>query len=270
MKYARDIMTKNLSVCSTTDDLNELALLFISTNYKSVPIVDEEENCVGIMSELGLLRAFSQHTQSKNKLLVSDHLNCLSPPIFIDPNETFDEFIPKVIGDESHRIIVASGSKKPLGIISPKDILHTLLGVGKASKNMTKDIQDVERKISDGKDSDEPSFYKEAFDESPFYMILSDKEDQVISINKKLAELRNNDADSFVGKPISDLFPRFAHKQLLNSLHSAKMNGKSPPIPTALSRENESLVSVEIAASTVRDSEKKLKYVVTVLRDVGI
>ncbi len=61
-----DIMTKKVITCKPDDDINEAARILYTRNFSRVPVVDDEDRVVGIVSRSDIVRAFSGLVNNNN------------------------------------------------------------------------------------------------------------------------------------------------------------------------------------------------------------
>lgn len=150
---AKDIMTKEVITVHPDTSLLDVAKVLAERNFDGVPVVDNENRLVGIVTEYDLinktsavhlptlqivLRNLPQFKKEKDhfqeeilSLKVGDIMN--KEPLTLDPDNTYDEVI-KLFKDH-HRVnpipVVDSGNKV-IGVISRFDVLrpfHVLQGV---------------------------------------------------------------------------------------------------------------------------------------------
>jgi len=150
---AKDIMTKEVVAVHPDTPLLEVAKVLAEHNFDGVPVVDNENHVVGIVTEYDLINKTSAvhlptlqvvlrnlpqfkkeeaHFQEEIlELKVTDIMN--KEPLCLAPDVPYDEVIK--IFREHHRvnpIPVVDKDKKILGVISRFDVLrpfHVLQGV---------------------------------------------------------------------------------------------------------------------------------------------
>ncbi|OGN01039.1 MAG: hypothetical protein A3B91_02915 [Candidatus Yanofskybacteria bacterium RIFCSPHIGHO2_02_FULL_41_29] len=151
--FSKDIMTKEVVAVHPETPLLEVAKILAEHNFDGVPVVDNENRVVGIVTEYDLINKTSAvhlptlqvilrnlpqfkkeeaHFQEEIlELKVMDIMN--KEPLCLAPDVPYDEVIK--IFREHHRvnpIPVIDADKKILGVISRFDVLrpfHVLQGV---------------------------------------------------------------------------------------------------------------------------------------------
>ncbi|OGN35833.1 MAG: hypothetical protein A3F98_03495 [Candidatus Yanofskybacteria bacterium RIFCSPLOWO2_12_FULL_41_8] len=151
--FSKDIMTKEVVAVHPETPLLEVAKILAEHNFDGVPVVDNENRVVGIVTEYDLINKTSAvhlptlqvilrnlpqfkkeeaHFQEEIlELKVMDIIN--KEPLCLAPDVPYDEVIK--IFREHHRvnpIPVIDADKKILGVISRFDVLrpfHVLQGV---------------------------------------------------------------------------------------------------------------------------------------------
>lgn len=267
MKHARDLMSPNPTVCSVDETLEKLLEKFLATGFKYIPVTDKNDNCIGMMDELGLIRALSDKTTDPNKAKLEEYSNLFIEARFVDANANIGELMPELLKSPSKRVIVNSGSKKPLGIMSPSNILKAAVGARPQSKAMKESLD----KTSDHAEKNwvgtvTADIFKEAFLKSPYIMILTDNEGQIIDSNDRFEKVLGFQKHNFEGKHITSIFPSFAHHKIANAMLKARNLGRCPTQPTAVVRETGPFLNMDMAFSGIRDEDQRLKYYCCVLR----
>jgi CBS domain-containing protein len=57
-----DVMTKNVVTCRPDDDLNKVASLLVKKSINRLPVVDEEDHVVGIITRGDIVQAFAHNS----------------------------------------------------------------------------------------------------------------------------------------------------------------------------------------------------------------
>lgn len=263
-------MSVEPTVCAETESLEKLLKIFLATGYKYIPIVDSNSNCVGLMDELNLIRALSDKDTDPDKVAISEFSKLYSAAHFVDALASIGELLPEMLKTPSNRVIVSSGSKKPLGILSPSNILRAAVGARPKSKAMKKTLDDTTQKAEKNWiGTDTPDIFKEAFLKSPYIMIITNKDGEIIDTNDRFESVLGFKSEEYHAKHITSIFPGFAHNKIVNAMLSARNMGRCPTQPTAVLRANGPYQSMDMAFSGIRDENQKLKYYCAILREIS-
>jgi CBS domain-containing protein len=120
--YAADVMVKDVVTVAESTPLKELANLFKERRITGAPVVDANEDLVGVISETDVIRkttsigAWSPSTagqiMTRNAVTVA-------------PTETLQRVCELMYNRRIHRVVVAEG-RKIKGIITTMDILRAI------------------------------------------------------------------------------------------------------------------------------------------------
>ena len=146
---AREIMKKEVVTVNEHATIREIAQILLDQKISGVPVVDDEENLVGIVTEGDLL-----HKETNPR--IPHFVNILGAIIYYNGVQRYDEDFKKLMAgkacemmtakvitvgenadmDEVVKLMIAHGIKrvpvvkdhKILGIVSRADIIRALLG----------------------------------------------------------------------------------------------------------------------------------------------
>ena len=119
----KDIMTRNVvSVKPDTPIIQALRLL-AEYDISGLPVVDDDNNIVGILTEKDVLPLLFVESNDDEKT-VSDFMT--QPAIVFDQDESFLD-IGAFLGQNSFRRVPITADGKLVGIISSKDVLEFIL-----------------------------------------------------------------------------------------------------------------------------------------------
>lgn len=88
-KKAKDIMTTDVIVAMKNDDISSVASLLIKGKIGGLPVVDEENRVVGIISETDIMKK-EKHIDSPQ------YINFLQGLIFLDDLKSLEEDVKRV------------------------------------------------------------------------------------------------------------------------------------------------------------------------------
>jgi len=126
MVEAKDIMTTDVISVTRHTPVREAGELLIRHQITGMPVVDDEELLVGIISEKDLLRLLHTHEAEKDKT-VEDFMT--APAIFFQENESLEDICDLMMANQFRRVPVTSASRKRqvVGIVSRPDVLKYII-----------------------------------------------------------------------------------------------------------------------------------------------
>ena len=123
MYAAKDIMTKNVICIHKDTPIFEAIDLMIINHITGVPVVDNNKNLVGILTEQDVLRLYYKNEEKINKT-VSDFMT--QPAIHFDEDEYVQD-ICDCLRDNSIRRVPITSNGKVVGIISRSEIMKLII-----------------------------------------------------------------------------------------------------------------------------------------------
>ncbi|MBO8155364.1 MAG: CBS domain-containing protein [Bacillaceae bacterium] len=118
MKSVRDIMTTDVSSCKTDDNIYEAARKMSELNVGIIPIVDNEQNLMGVVTDRDLvLRGYAQKKSGSTQIteVMSDELISVSP-------DTSLQEASQIMADKQIRRLPVVENGKLTGIVSLGDL----------------------------------------------------------------------------------------------------------------------------------------------------
>ncbi len=100
MKTAKDIMTKTVITVKKDTPISELSDLFISYNVNGLPVVDDDEKVIGIVTQSDLIE------QNKN-LHIPTVITLFDAVLFLDSEKKFESDIKKLTANKVEDIYSA-------------------------------------------------------------------------------------------------------------------------------------------------------------------
>lgn len=149
MKTAQDIMTREVITVNNSTSIKDLARLLVANNISGVPVLDDQGQITGIVTENDLIfqnkklqippvitildSFFFLHTPEKmeKEMLkiagasVSDI--CTSEVLTIAPQTPLNEIATLMTEKNIHTLPVVEESGEMIGIVGKQDILRTIL-----------------------------------------------------------------------------------------------------------------------------------------------
>ena len=124
-----EAMTRGLVTIHENAQPYEAAQLMDAHRVHGLPVVDEQRNVVGIISQTDLLRVRSiEHLWSGLTGLAVRHL-MTTPAITVSIDATLDDAAKLMKGHRIHRLVVLGpDGVTPVGILSVTDLVHVMAG----------------------------------------------------------------------------------------------------------------------------------------------
>jgi len=147
MKKIKDIMVSSVHTANENETLSEVAVKMLEKNVGCLPVLNDDGNLVGFLSETDFagkekLIPFSRNhapqlfgkwlneggieEMYKNAKTIEVKEIMSSPPISIDQDETIADLIEKIMKYNIHRVPVVKGEEL-VGIVSRRDLLKLLI-----------------------------------------------------------------------------------------------------------------------------------------------
>jgi CBS domain-containing protein len=123
MFRAKDIMTKNPITVRESTPIYEAVELTVKHGISGMPVVEEDMNLVGILSEKDLIKIIHEMEGAENKT-VSDFMT--QPPIGFELDESLLDVCDFLMKNIFRRVPITSEGKL-VGVISIKDALQYIL-----------------------------------------------------------------------------------------------------------------------------------------------
>lgn len=136
-KFARDLMSQPVTVVREDQPLTEAVQKMLRGGLKRLPVVDEKNHLVGMLSRIDVLRAAASHAPDWERLAESHVVvtNVRTVADIVDrerlslpPTATLEEVLRHLAVSRLQRVAVVAEDGKLLGIISDGDLLPFLLG----------------------------------------------------------------------------------------------------------------------------------------------
>ncbi len=149
MKTARDIMTEKVISVKPDTLISELAKIFLDNNISGVPVIDENNRVLGIVTEsdlifhskrlkvpavLTILDSFifldspEKMEQELRKIAAASVTDIYtSPAVSITPDTPLDEIASLMTDKKIHTLPVLNDNGEMIGVVGKKDIIRTIL-----------------------------------------------------------------------------------------------------------------------------------------------
>jgi CBS domain-containing membrane protein len=148
--HVADAMSRHVVTVSANSTMAEAAKVLLQHEISSAPVINELEQCVGILTttdfarrirsqdpndtlstpagEFILTRAESSkpyHIEHVDDHLVSEHMSCALQTI--DSEQLLIDAARYIIGEHIHHLVVVDAHASPIGVISSLDIFTALV-----------------------------------------------------------------------------------------------------------------------------------------------
>ena len=118
---AKEIMTDNVTTIGPNEDLIEASKKMFEQTVGALPVVVEDNELVGIITERDICRILAKGYEHIPKTLVRDAMT--RAMVFVQPEETLEGVIARM-SDYHYRRIPVVKNGKLVGIISQTDLLN--------------------------------------------------------------------------------------------------------------------------------------------------
>jgi predicted transcriptional regulator len=119
---ASDVMTKDVLTVTETMSLKEVTRLFAEQKITGAPVVDAEDNLLGVISETDIIRK-TNFIGAWSPSTVGQIMT--RPAITVAPDEPIQRVCELMYNRHIHRIVVAEG-RKIAGLVTTMDILKAV------------------------------------------------------------------------------------------------------------------------------------------------
>jgi predicted transcriptional regulator len=127
--YASDVMVKDVITVSESTPLKEVARLFGEKKITGAPVVNDQGELVGVISETDIIRK-TTNIGAWSPSLAGQIMT--KPVVTVSPNDTLQRVSELMYNRRIHRVVVAEG-REIVGIITTMDILRAIATQAKSS-----------------------------------------------------------------------------------------------------------------------------------------
>ena len=124
MLKAKDIMTTNVVSVTKETPIYEAMELLIENEITGMPVVDDEKNLIGVITEKDCLRLFYGDEEEKNKTV--RHF-MTQPAVHYNENDSLRTICDFMMINYFRRIPVTTKKGKVVGILSRPDVIKYIL-----------------------------------------------------------------------------------------------------------------------------------------------
>ena len=137
----KEFMTKNVGFCHPENNLTEAAEIMQRRDCGIVPVIDEDEKVVGMISDrdicLALANENAKFSQVKvEKLMMTKIINCSA-------DDKIEDALRKMRKNQLKRLAVIGKEGKLVGILSVTDVLISVRKNKKLKKKIYKTLEKI-------------------------------------------------------------------------------------------------------------------------------
>ncbi len=274
MRTAADIMTHKPKTIHASDLLSDVMKLFLDQGITSSPVLGNQYEPLGMLSELNLTKAYMLY---RSKLQASDkighHLELLEPIFSVPEEATLGDVLKEMVNSTTHRLLVKNKSNNIVGIISPKDIMRAMIGQTNVSQNIREKLKETEMLLNETLEKMDKvekflEVYEKAFHETPYMMHAVNDQGIVIMANKRHHEMLGYKNGELIGKSIFDIYAKPMHGEAAEGLKKVIKTGHHHVTYTTLLRADGAHLRCDIASSSLHDRNGQFISTISVLRPI--
>lgn len=274
MKTAKDIMTPNPKFISSGEELRRATELFFENNIHFAPIVTPNKEVLGLLSEIGLVKAaLKRYLDPDANEKVIHHRELYEVAVFVEETDSMELVVKAMMKSENHRVLVRNRQGLMVGIISPKDILRLVTGQQLKSSNLHSELnkskeeaQALAQKLSSLEQS--LKLYRNVFEDSPYMMHSVNAEGIIIMANRRIHDVLGYGKDELLNRKLNDLYPKSIVHEAYSGLSTIIEKGVHQMTYTSMLRKNGEKVRVDIASSSFKSAKGEFLGTITISREV--
>jgi CBS domain-containing protein len=120
--HAKDLMSQPVELLLSSENLDKAYRIFSEKRYRHIPVITENRNIVGILSDRDLLKELPKQELSKTKVEA-----VMSKPVLTVNETTEVHLIAKILFEERIGALpIIDGKKRVVGIVTRSDVLRAL------------------------------------------------------------------------------------------------------------------------------------------------
>jgi PAS domain S-box-containing protein len=269
-------MSKSLISIPSSKTLIETKNILLDNGITSVPVFDNFGKPMGLLTEIGLVRAFLKvhNSTDKSKDTIFHHREFLEPITIVEDTAPISQATRALFTSTINRLLVRDSKGKFIGMVSPRDILRVVSGDFDRTLGIERELKDTQsalRKVK-GKlrDSDEIlSRYHDYLEQAPFYIHSLDEEGNLVFVNKRLREELGYKTTEMIGMNLEDIYTRDQVEKSRQGLRKIIKQGSHDPVITMMQRKDGTALRVEAVSSALKAADGKFIATVTMSRPLA-
>lgn len=265
----KSFMSQVLLSLEEKTTLEDAAQFFASHKLTTAPVVCENGDILGVLSDFQLLRFLLRTRQEGKKNQTLGHMKDeLDPVVTINEDDSIVTAFRMMIQSPNHRIYTLHGNKL-CGALSPKDLLLYMAGVKdktshvldsvvqKQLESVLKELSDTRRMLSD---------YQQMFLDSPYLMHSVDMHGKIINANRMIHYVLGYEEGELIGKSLRQLYPPENYKKALEGLETVRALGFHPLVNVVMMKKDGDVIRIDIASTMKKDDTGNPEGTITVGR----
>lgn len=275
MKTAQDLMTKEIYTVASSDELDFVIRDFLQYGIATAPVLDHMGEVMGLLSQMDLVKIFIRQGLKESKVVrIGNFVEELSEPHFVSQNTPIAGVIKALVHSKTHRVIVQNLGKNIVGVISPMDILRFLLGENDETKNLHRQMDEVNDKLtkvmSELKDAKDVLLkYQDLYEKTPVMMHSVNAEGLIIMANRCIHHRLGYDPGELIGKHLSELYAKSCIHEAQVGLEKIKSKGFHSNTYTTMLTKDGSKLRVDIASSAMNAPDGRFFGTISVSRPIN-
>ncbi len=137
MKTVREVMTANPRCCKAEDSIYDAVRIMQEKNCGAVPITDNDEKCVGIVTDRDICLYTVLNEANPRQIKISATMS--SHPFTCSPDDVLDTIIQRMAEQQVRRMLVVDQMGKCVGIVAQADVSITPPELYQDQNNPTRD-----------------------------------------------------------------------------------------------------------------------------------
>ncbi|NQU95096.1 MAG: CBS domain-containing protein [Candidatus Omnitrophica bacterium] len=122
MAYVRDVMEKEIVTGKSSDSIQKISKVLTEKKMSNIPIMGEQDELVGIVSEQDILRAM----ESENFINKIANDIMTKKVLSVKENDSL-EYVSKIFTEYPYRRLPVTRNKKVVGSITREDIISSFM-----------------------------------------------------------------------------------------------------------------------------------------------
>jgi CBS-domain-containing membrane protein len=122
---ASDLMSRTLVVIPQEITLQAAGHLLSQARVSGAPVVDAAGRCIGVLSATDFIELVWKGQESAPRQPSEENVRAYmtADPVMVPASTPLGELAQMMLDAHIHRVIVAHGDRKPVGVVSTTDIL---------------------------------------------------------------------------------------------------------------------------------------------------
>lgn len=122
MAYVRDVMKKDIITVKSNENLRKISKMLIQKKICNIPVVNEKNNLIGIVSEKDILRVME--SKDFTRMTAKD---AMTSEVTSVKEEDSLEYVSKIFIGQPYRHLPVTRNRKIVGIITRENIINSFM-----------------------------------------------------------------------------------------------------------------------------------------------